>query len=177
VLLAWAMNDEPIPRVHGAPVRIVVPGWMGARSVKWIQRITVQAQPPDNYFQAIDYRVLPADARLTQAGARAGAGISLGPVAFSADILRPEEGAHLHSGPAEVAGYAFAGDCRGIARVDVSIGRTWTCADFPLLRLPNVAATAHIAGCTDGTARCRAVIVAGNIRRIAAGLEPLHRVA
>ena len=52
VLLAWEMNSEPLPRVHGGPVRVVVPGYIGARSVKWVTAISVQAVPSDNYFQA-----------------------------------------------------------------------------------------------------------------------------
>ena len=45
VLLAWAMNGEPLPPVHGAPVRVVVPGYIGARSVKWLQRIELRSEP------------------------------------------------------------------------------------------------------------------------------------
>ena len=37
VLLAWAMNGAALPPVHGAPVRVVVPGYIGARSVKWVR--------------------------------------------------------------------------------------------------------------------------------------------
>ncbi|HEY0717739.1 MAG TPA: sulfite oxidase [Streptosporangiaceae bacterium] len=125
VLLAWAMNGQPLPAAHGAPVRVVVPGYIGARSVKWIEQITVQDRPSDNYFQATAYRVLPAGADPGTAGP--GEGISLGPVALNADIMRPDGSSVLEAGPIEVTGYAFAGDDRGIARVDVSTdgGRSW----------------------------------------------------
>src|SRR5262249_60464259 len=62
VLLAWQMNGQPLPRAHGGPVRMVVPGYVGARSVKWVHTITVQPAPSTNYFHAVDYRILPAEA-------------------------------------------------------------------------------------------------------------------
>ncbi|MEO9082934.1 sulfite oxidase [Lapillicoccus sp.] len=129
-LLAWAMNDEPLTPLHGAPVRVVVPGWIGARSVKWVERITVQAEPSDNYFQATAYRVLPPDADPRQAGP--GDGISLGAVALNSAILEPADGAQVTAGKLDVTGYAFAGDDRGVARVDVSVdgGETWSQADL-----------------------------------------------
>lgn len=123
VLLAWEMNGRPLPAAHGAPVRVVVPGYIGARSVKWAQRITARTEPSDNYFQATAYRLLPAEADPTTAGP--GNGLSLGSVALNADILRPDDGATLPTGP---TGYAFAGGDRGIARVDVSLdgGASWS---------------------------------------------------
>ena len=60
VLLAWAMNGEPLAPVHGAPVRVVVPGYIGARSVKWLERIEVRAEPWHGLLPA---RRLPAAAR------------------------------------------------------------------------------------------------------------------
>lgn len=130
VLLAWAMNSSPLPAPHGAPVRVVVPGYVGARSVKWVQGITAQQHPSDNYFQATAYRLLPAEADPSAAGP--GDGLSLGPVALNTDILRPDDGAAVPAGRTEVTGYAFAGGDRGVARVDVSLdgGRNWVQADL-----------------------------------------------
>ena len=129
VTLAWAMNGQPLPAVHGAPVRVVVPGYIGARSVKWVGQITVAEQPSASYFQATAYRLLPPDA---DAGSPESAGLPLGAVAVNADILRPDGRSVLPAGPVEVTGYAFAGDDRGIARVDVSTdgGRRWRQADL-----------------------------------------------
>jgi len=62
VILALEMNGEPLAPAHGAPLRLVVPGVIGARSVKWLGEITVQDEPSDNYFQAVAYRLLPPDA-------------------------------------------------------------------------------------------------------------------
>ncbi len=130
VLLAWSMNGEPLPPMHGAPLRVVVPGYIGARSVKWVDRITVQDHPSDNYFQATAYRLLPAEAEPGTAGP--GDGLSLGPITVNSAILQPEDGAVLAAGPTRISGYAIAGDDRGIARVDVSIdgGQTWHQADL-----------------------------------------------
>ncbi len=130
VLLAWSMNGESLPAVHGSPVRLVVPGYIGARSVKWLERITARAEPSDNFFQAETYRLLPAEA--DPDAIAPGEGVALGAVAVNADILSPEEGATVAVGPLRVSGYAFAGDDRGVVRVDVSAdgGRSWRQADL-----------------------------------------------
>ena len=130
VLLAWAMDGEPLPRLHGGPVRVVVPGWIGARSVKWVERITVRTDPSENWFQATSYRLLPPEADPDSAGP--GDGISLGPVALNCDILAPAPGERVCPGRVCVRGYAHAGDDRGVARVDVSAdgGVTWVQADL-----------------------------------------------
>lgn len=128
VLLAWAMNGQPLPRVHGAPVRVVVPGYIGARSVKWVDQVSVQASPSGNYFQATAYRLAPADAGLS--AAEPGAGRPLESLAVSADILTPDEHGRVPAGAVTVTGYALAGDDRQVARVDVSAdgGRSWVLA-------------------------------------------------
>ena len=126
VLLAWAMNGEPLAPVHGAPLRVIVPGYIGARSVKWLERIEVRAEPWDGYFQHVVYRLLPEDGTPGP-----GAGIPLGLVALNADVLAPADGASVTAGPVEVRGYAFAGGERYVARVDVSVdGSGWAQAEL-----------------------------------------------
>jgi sulfite oxidase len=127
VLLAWAMNGEPLPPVHGAPLRVVVPGYIGARSVKWLQSIEVRATPWEGYFQHVVYRLLPEDGTPGP-----GAGMPLGLVALNADVLSPADGATVAAGPVEVRGYAFAGGERHVARVDVSIddAASWSQAEL-----------------------------------------------
>jgi sulfite oxidase len=127
VLLAWGMNGGPLPPVHGAPLRAVVPGYIGARSVKWLERIEVRAAPWPGYFQHVAYRLLPEDGTPGP-----GAGMPLGLVALNADVLSPADGATVAAGAVEVRGYAFAGGERHVARVDVSLdgGATWSQAEL-----------------------------------------------
>jgi sulfite oxidase len=123
VLLAWEMNGEPLPAVHGGPLRVVVPGFIGARSVKWLERIELRDEPWDGFFQSTAYRLLTPEASPSP-----GAGVPLGEVALNSDILVPDDGANVAAGAVEVRGYAFAGGERRVARVDVSTdeGATWT---------------------------------------------------
>jgi sulfane dehydrogenase subunit SoxC len=56
VLLAWAMNGEPLSPPHGAPLRLIVPGWFGMASVKWLTRVVLLGEPFDGYQQTVGYR-------------------------------------------------------------------------------------------------------------------------
>ena len=55
VLLAYKMNGADLTRSHGFPVRVVVPGWYGMASVKWLTRIVVTDKPFDGFFQSLQY--------------------------------------------------------------------------------------------------------------------------
>jgi sulfite oxidase len=127
VLIAWGMNGEPLPLVHGAPLRVVVPGYIGARSVKWLERIEVRSDPWAGYFQHVVYRLLPEDGTPGP-----GAGMPLGLIALNSDVLSPTDGETVVAGPVEVRGYAFAGGERHVARVDVSVdnGSSWSQAEL-----------------------------------------------
>ena len=127
VLLAWAMNGAPLEPVHGAPLRVVVPGYIGARSVKWVERIELRSRPWQGYYQHVVYRLLPEDGTVGP-----GNGMPLGLVALNADVLSPADGAEVPAGALEVRGYAFAGGERHVARVDLSLdgGASWTQAEL-----------------------------------------------
>lgn len=56
VLVAYAMNDQPIPADHGFPLRAVVPGNVGARQVKWLSRVRTSAEESPSHWQMKDYR-------------------------------------------------------------------------------------------------------------------------
>jgi DMSO/TMAO reductase YedYZ molybdopterin-dependent catalytic subunit len=56
VLLAYEMNGRPLEPQHGAPLRLLVPGWYGMTSVKWLTRIEAVTEPFEGYQQAVSYR-------------------------------------------------------------------------------------------------------------------------
>jgi DMSO/TMAO reductase YedYZ molybdopterin-dependent catalytic subunit len=57
VLLVWAMNGQPLLPQHGAPLRLVVPGWYGMAQVKWLTRIEVLTEPFAGFQNATAYRL------------------------------------------------------------------------------------------------------------------------
>jgi sulfite oxidase len=110
VLLATHLNDSPLTPAHGFPLRVVVPGWIGARSVKWLGQIVARAEPSANYFQTKAYRVqravTPHDARDVSRGA------SLGEFPLNAVILDPQPGQTLKAGTVTLRGWAIGhGGC------------------------------------------------------------------
>ena len=121
VLLAWEMNGDPLRPEHGFPLRLVVPGYIGARSVKWLREVTVQERPSSNYFQARGYRLFPTDA---DGGALDGGSIELGEISITSAVCRLEEDS---PDTLLAEGYALAGGMRTVERVDVSAdgGSTW----------------------------------------------------
>lgn len=123
-LVAWAMNGEPLLPEHGFPLRLVVPGYAGVRSPKWLTHIEVSDTPAQQPIQAKDYRLFPASVEKEDADWDAGMVIDAMPI--NAAICHPADHSVLDEGPVTVRGYAVASE-RRIARVDLSIngGRDW----------------------------------------------------
>ncbi len=129
VLLAYRMNGEPLTAEHGFPLRVVVPGFAGVRSAKWVRAISVQDMPSSNHMQRQDYKLLPPD--VTEDTVDWEQGITIYDMPLNAAICEPAAGAALKAGCATVRGYAVA-TAREIMRVDVSGdgGRTWKQAEL-----------------------------------------------
>lgn len=60
IILAYMQNGEYLTPDHGFPVRIIIPGFIGGRMVKWLKRIIVTTKESDNFYHFKDNRVLPS---------------------------------------------------------------------------------------------------------------------
>lgn len=127
VLLAFEMNGKELPADHGYPLRVVAPGIVGARQVKWLHRIILSEQESQSFWQQKDYKIFNPSAEGVDATAKA---IQEYPV--QAAICIPEPGATITDDHLTVKGYAFSGGGKGIIRVDVTIdgGLTWFGAEL-----------------------------------------------
>lgn len=129
VLLAYGVNGEPLTPEHGYPLRVVVPGYAGVRSPKWVTAMTVQDKPSDNHMQQHDYKLLPPD--VTQHTVDWAKGLTIYAMPLNAAICEPAAHARLKAGHVTLRGYAVATG-RDIMRVDVSIdgGCNWRQAEL-----------------------------------------------
>jgi DMSO/TMAO reductase YedYZ molybdopterin-dependent catalytic subunit len=116
-LLVWAMNGADLPLAHGGPVRLLVPGWAGIASTKWLVGLDVLDHAYDGFWNADNYVFWT------------GAGEPVRPIEempVKSVISTPADGARLRAGPRLVAGYAWSG-YGAVRRVEVSTdgGETW----------------------------------------------------
>lgn len=130
VLLAFELNGELLPPVHGFPLRVVVPGCIGARSVKWLSEIIVTDAPSENYFQAHAYKTFPPE--VGPDTVRWEDGFMLHDLPLNSVIWEPLPGATVVAGMVTIRGWAMASGGEVVERVEVSSngGRTWIPADF-----------------------------------------------
>ncbi|MFN3938851.1 MAG: sulfite oxidase [Gemmobacter sp.] len=191
-LIVWAMNGEPLPNTHGGPVRLLIPGWPGSASHKWVTRIQLREVEHDGPgMTGTSYRVpeTPMVPGSDPEGVRFRVMESM-PV--RSIVSSPANGTRLPAGTRQIAlrGAAWNGDS-GIAAVHVStdFGATWhaTRLEEPRNRYDWRRWTAEIAVPTDGYYEIwsRATDetgtmqphVAGNWNPQGYGGNPMHRVA
>lgn len=131
-LIATEMNDLPLAREHGYPARTVIPGYIGARSVKWLGRIIVSDQPSTNNFVARDYKLFPPEA--TPETVKPENFEPIYEFVLASAICSPMAGATLSAGKVQVSGYAVPPGESGVGIKSVQVsgdgGATWTDAEL-----------------------------------------------
>ncbi len=120
-LLAYEMNGETLSREHGYPLRLVVPGWYGMASVKWLRRISVRQEKFEGFFQTDRY-IIEGDN---------GESVPVSKVHVKSLISWPESNTRLPMKSHMISGMAWSGFSH-IAKVEVSDdgGETWSAANL-----------------------------------------------
>jgi DMSO/TMAO reductase YedYZ molybdopterin-dependent catalytic subunit len=129
-LLVFRMNGELLEPVHGFPLRLLVPGWYGVASVKWLNRLVAVPKPFQGYFQSNKYTIQQASPNGVHT-------VIVREMTIKSEILRPRSGDVLGLGTNRLFGLAWAGEDT-VARVEFSTddGRTWAPADLIGPRAP-----------------------------------------
>ncbi|KAF2670849.1 oxidoreductase molybdopterin binding domain-containing protein [Microthyrium microscopicum] len=126
VILAWEMNGEPLPKIHGYPLRVVVMGYIGARSVKWLYRIKAIENPSRAPVQSQEY--LYFNQQVGKHNQRMTDGIQIQEMPVSSAIMSPwTKQVVVHNGVIKCKGWAYSGGGRWPERVEVSTdgGQNW----------------------------------------------------
>lgn len=128
VILAYEMNGQPLPRDHGFPVRVICPGIVGARNVKWLSRIAVSDSESDSHWQQNDYKGFSPSTDWDTVDFSKSPAIQNMPVTSA--ICTPKSDQQIKrnaNGTITVQGYAWSGGGNKIVRVDVTAdsGKTW----------------------------------------------------
>lgn len=132
VILATDMNGVPIPADHGFPVRVVVPGTVGARNVKWLSKIVASDKESQSFWQQNDYKLFSPSVDWDTVDFKSSPAIQGTNVQGVICDPAPNSTVKASDGKINVKGYAFSGDGRKIIRVDVTTdgGRTWIVANL-----------------------------------------------
>ncbi|OHE98761.1 hypothetical protein CORC01_05850 [Colletotrichum orchidophilum] len=139
VTVCYRMNGELLHPDHGKPVRIIIPGQIGGRSVKWLKKIIVTKEPSDNWYHIYDNRVLPTmvspDASADLPEVWKDERYAIYDLNTNSATCYPahDEDLPLANGPESynVRGYAYSGGGRRITRVEITLdrGKTWALAN------------------------------------------------
>ncbi len=127
-ILAYEMNGEALPQIHGFPLRAIAPGWEGAYAVKWLAHVQVIDKEHEGFFVKTAYRY-PNKQVAPGAAVPSENMEPLTGLVVKSFINSPAEGASFKPGKVKIAGFAWAGESF-ITKVEVSKdnGSTWTLA-------------------------------------------------
>jgi DMSO/TMAO reductase YedYZ molybdopterin-dependent catalytic subunit len=128
VLLAYELNGRPLPPQHGFPVRLLVPGWYGMTSVKWLGRITAVDRPFEGYQQSHSYRLRQAEEEAGEPLSRMLPRALMAPPGFPEFTTRSRI---VPAGPCLLEGRAWSG-LGEVEAVSVSAdgGDSWAAAEL-----------------------------------------------
>jgi DMSO/TMAO reductase YedYZ molybdopterin-dependent catalytic subunit len=127
VMLVTGMNGMPLLPQHGAPLRLVVPGWYGMASVKWLTRIEVLDKPYDGYQQAVGYHYRQS---------REDRGVPVREIRVKSLMVPPgipdwfTRERMVDAGTVRLMGRAWSGNGVEIDRVEVGVDGVWHAADL-----------------------------------------------
>ncbi len=127
VIVAYAMNGEPLAMLNGFPARLVVPGWFATYWVKSLSDITIQDKPFEGFWVKTAYRIPDTPCACIPPGSKPTRTIPINRMNTRSLVVDPVPGAKLPLGrEAEIFGIAFSGGY-GISEVTVSVdgGQTW----------------------------------------------------
>jgi DMSO/TMAO reductase YedYZ molybdopterin-dependent catalytic subunit len=126
-IVALEMNGGPIPLVHGGPARLIVPGWYGMASVKWLERIEAVTTPFAGWFQSADYVYDEGAGRI----------VPVTEMRVRAHLVAPARDGCVPRGELHVWGWAWSG-AAPIAGVDVGLdGDDYRAARLDALMAPH----------------------------------------
>ena len=128
-IVAYEMNGEPLALLHGAPARLVVPGWAGDHWMKWLERLTVQAEPQKGFYMETAYKY-PKQPGEPGVAFKPDEMRVLTDLFVKSNITQAPPRAKLGEAAA-IGGFAFSG-APDIARVELSDdgGQTWQPAEL-----------------------------------------------
>eukprot|EP01039_Chlorochromonas_danica_P000025 gene25-28_t len=132
VVIAYEMNDEPLNAAHGFPLRIVVPGHVGVRNVKWANKIRLSGEEAHGPWQrGMAYKGFGPSVKSLE-GIDVEGILSLQEQPVQSAITLSPQATAVAGETLTVKGYAYSGGGRGIVRVDVSVdgGKTWKTAEL-----------------------------------------------
>jgi sulfite oxidase len=127
-ILAYRMNGEPLTHAHGAPLRLVVPGWAGDHWMKWLVQIRVQKEEAEGFYMRTAYK-FPIGPVTPGAAVPPDQMRSMTTFPVRSIIAKPADASNAPVGAQEIVGVAFSGEAP-IAMVEISLdaGKTWRAA-------------------------------------------------